>query len=158
MEQNSSTQLRRTLFLEPGNYDADLMAAELQRIINNGRMVANPYTVSYNTALKRIQINNVWGTFEGCYVMSERSLIDFGNHALWGADPTDLRGVFAQIGMLTGPTVFGGDGFGQTPITFNSIPMMRDPQTQLFIKGNLGAPGTSFGHCGQDILRRVHIR
>ena len=59
--------------------------------------------------------------------------------------------------MLTGPTVYGGDGFGQTPVTFNNSPMLTDPHTQLFIKSSLGAPGMSFGHCGQDILRRVAV-
>ena len=157
LEDIDRTRLYRTLFLEPGNYDIDLLNAELQRLMNSGRLVANPYTVSYNTSLKRIQVTNDWQAGEYCYVPTERSLIDFGNLALWEVDTTDLRGVFAQIGMLTGPTVFGGDGSGATPITFNNIPMLRDPQTQLFIKGNLGAPGTSFGHCGQDILRRVPV-
>ena len=89
---------------------------------------------------------------------SERSLIDFADPAMWGADAHDLRYIYLpKNGMLTGLTVFGGDGFGQTPLIFNSFPLLTDPHSQLFIKGNLGIPGTSFGNCGQDILRRVAV-
>ena len=58
--------------------------------------------------------------------------------------------------MLTGGSVFGGFGFGATPLVFRQPSNIHDEVTQLFIRGNLGTE-TNICKAGGDVMRRVPV-
>ena len=120
-EQNFSGLGHRIATIPPGHYDdVYAMAPGIEEALNTGpRLVISPYTVTYDSTLCRFQVSNPWaGADEACYIISKYSLLAFLNPSSWGASANDLRGAFRQIGMLTGPTCFGGRDIGGYTLHF----------------------------------------
>ena len=144
----------RAAILGPGYYDVNSLAIEIARALTQDSVVASPYTCVYNTTLGRYEISNPWtGAEETLYIWTEEGI----DATDWGLSRSQLKGAFRQIGMVKGPTVYGGVQYGTDPLVMNAVPILQN-HTQLFIKGSLGIPGLVQGPRGaQDILRRCVI-
>ena len=112
------------------------MATAIEKAMNHARvLVINPYTIIYNSLSGCFEVSNLWvGAFEVCYIHSNKSLDNFISATFWGADPNNLMGAFASMGMVTGGTAFGGHTIGENPIVLNHPPDLQS-RHQLFIKG-----------------------
>ena len=148
--------------IEPSYYyDMPAMAAAIQKAINDARVfVIDPYTVTYNSLSGCFEVFNLYvGAFEATYIYSRYALLAYNSPSNWGADPNNLMGAVACMGMVTGQTAFGGQTMGATPVVLNRPPGLQNKH-QLFIRGSLGMPGAHVqvpGDQVQDILRRVAI-
>ena len=153
-EDSDAVGTYRVAILGPGYYDVNSLATEIARALTQNSVVVSPYTCSYSATLGRYEISNPWtGPQETLYIWTEETI----DPSDWGLDRSQLKGAFRQIGMVKGPTVFGGVQFGTDPLVLNSVPILQN-HTQLFIKGSLGIPGLVQGPRGaQDILRRCVI-
>ena len=120
-EERDVTSLARYIALiEPGYYyTPELMAAAIEKAMNDARvLVINPYTVIYNSLSGCFEVSNLWvGAFEVCYIHSKYSLDNFISATFWGADPNNLMGAFASMGMVTGGTAFGGQAIGENQLS-----------------------------------------
>ena len=155
-EQTSDGIFHRVVYLDHGNYDKGGLSFELMAKMNQGRHVTGFYQAFYIPSTDRILVTNFYPPGEALYVYTKFSLLNFNDLSNWGARADDLRGVFAQIGMLTGSTLYEGNS-SPDPITFHNAPDLSETRTQLFIKGNLGLPGVNHAHCGGDVMRRVVV-
>ena len=101
------------------------LATAIADALSADRIVASPYTFSYNATMGRFQITNLWsGTREDEYIIARSSSVTNRSRG--------VRGCFRQIGMVDGTPAYVVNYIPVTNITtLNQLPNSTKPNTHL---------------------------